>query len=185
MALSYVCCLLLRPTFAATAPRSAVAELGVVRRFYVHRVNESLPETSFELSISGGGVALTIRSIARHPLQETNICTMHFPSVATLRSQLQHISRRIHEPRRALSSVPWPRCWPPYRLRHRQASFFVGSFSSFSHGRRQRHISFALASYLASPLVWCVSRDVSGFVFALPPTFSDSVIAALPNERNA
>ena len=33
MALSYVRCLFLRSTFAATAPRSAVAELGVVRRF--------------------------------------------------------------------------------------------------------------------------------------------------------
>ena len=32
MALSYVRCLLLRSTFAATAPRSAVAELEVVRR---------------------------------------------------------------------------------------------------------------------------------------------------------
>ena len=32
VALSYVRCLLLRSTFAATAPRSAVAELGVVRR---------------------------------------------------------------------------------------------------------------------------------------------------------
>ena len=32
MALSYVRCLFLRPTFAATAPRSAVAQLGVVRR---------------------------------------------------------------------------------------------------------------------------------------------------------
>ena len=31
MALSYVRCHLLRSTFAATAPRSAVAELGVVR----------------------------------------------------------------------------------------------------------------------------------------------------------
>ena len=34
--LSYVRCLLLRATFAATAPRSAVAELGVVRRFCAH-----------------------------------------------------------------------------------------------------------------------------------------------------
>ena len=36
--MSYVRCLLLRSTFAATAPRSAVAELEVVRRFCAHRV---------------------------------------------------------------------------------------------------------------------------------------------------
>ena len=38
MALSYVRCLLLRSTFAATAPRSAVAELWVVRRRYAMRL---------------------------------------------------------------------------------------------------------------------------------------------------
>ena len=39
--MSYVRGLFLRSTFAATAPRSAVAELGVVRRFCVSPVNES------------------------------------------------------------------------------------------------------------------------------------------------
>ena len=40
MALSYVRCLPLRSTFAATAPRSAVAELGVVSRCYPSPVND-------------------------------------------------------------------------------------------------------------------------------------------------
>ena len=46
MALSYVRCLLLRSTFAATAPRSAVAELGVVRRRSPSPMNESLHSSS-------------------------------------------------------------------------------------------------------------------------------------------
>ena len=41
MALSYVRCPFLRSTFAATAPRSAVAELGVVRRLCTFPVNRT------------------------------------------------------------------------------------------------------------------------------------------------
>ena len=43
VALSYVRCLLLRSTFAATAPRSAVAELGVVRRLRTRILSERKP----------------------------------------------------------------------------------------------------------------------------------------------
>ena len=42
MALSYVSGLFLRSTFAATAPRSAVAELGVVRRRYAQTMNRTI-----------------------------------------------------------------------------------------------------------------------------------------------
>ena len=42
MAFSYVRCLFLRSTFAATAPRSAVAELGVVRRFLAARIMKTI-----------------------------------------------------------------------------------------------------------------------------------------------
>ena len=48
MALSYVRCRSLRLTFAATAPRSTFAELGVVRRCYPRPVNETLPSTDLE-----------------------------------------------------------------------------------------------------------------------------------------
>ena len=55
--MSYVRGLSLRSTFAATAPRSAVAELGVVRRFSPSAMNVSLSPLPFRgLLASLGGV---------------------------------------------------------------------------------------------------------------------------------
>lgn len=142
-------------------------------------VNKKFPKTFFELSSSGIDVVFTIRRVASHPFQASGTHSMHFPSVAILRSQLQRISNRIKEPQRALSAVPWSCCWPPYRDLKRQTSFFVGSLSSFYHGRRQHYFSFALATHLGEPVVWCVGRGLSESVFEIPPSFFDSVIMAL------
>ena len=75
--MSYVRCLLLRSTFAATAPRSAVAELGVVRRFVPSPDNDqvmSLPKFFTQLEFARRSLAaraavvrsLSASSFARH-----------------------------------------------------------------------------------------------------------------------
>jgi hypothetical protein len=142
------------------------------------------PETSFEICADNGDIVFVINSIARHAFQGTDLIEIRFPSVSVLIAQLQRISRRIRRPERALSSVPWSRCWPPYRRSQRESSFFIGSLCGFSCGRRRVRCSFSLATHLGISVVWCIERDGED-VFPVPTTFFDSAVEYLLKDQDA
>ena len=107
----YVRCLLLRSTFAATAPRSAVAELGVVRRSptIVPRITPAM--TNSELNVTSGSSGYGSDALRR-------LLLLGFAHAGTLAAMRRVSPVPASFARRLLSSsvrapVRLPRSFPP------------------------------------------------------------------------
>jgi hypothetical protein len=109
-----------------------------------------------------------------------------FSSKSAMRKQLERIRNRIHNPRRALASVPWSRCFPPYLRAQREISFLIGSLRVYRKGEYSLSHTLVISASFGGHPILCQGRgDHTESQFTLPVDFFDRVLVVLVENRKS
>ena len=145
----------------------------------------ALPTITFEITQDQGRCELAVSIVANRPFDESLQARWSFSSLNAMRRRLERIRSRVHRPCRGVTSVPWPRCFPPYSRNQREQSFFIGSLRTYRGGREILSHTLAIsASFGAHPIIW-LGRDNPESQFTLSADFFDTVLATASQTAGA
>jgi hypothetical protein len=143
----------------------------------------ALPTITFEITQHQGRCELTVDIVANQLFDTSLSQRWSFSSKIAMRRRLERIKNRISNPRRALASVPWPRCFPPYSRAQREKSFFIGSLRVYRKGEYLLSHTLAISTSFGAHPIICQGRgDYLESQFMLPLDFFDKVLATLDHK---